>query len=665
MDVQTKYPSFPGIVPRRLIVLVHAFAAVFLLTTCGYAGDKTDRVSSFPDASQNTLAVLAPDSVSSGDPRLTVWLDAASEEGLHALAVRDSDLEADMGHYAGVILPDGLHVTASDALLATLKAYVQSGGNLMLVYDGATMLPGGGFAARSRLSDLVGIDYAIHGSTKVDVTRRAGFWGTAAVMDALEIPPGKAMPAAPDLNTSGQEQLASLASENPIAQAEVSSSPLRPAYYTMDTYSYGHVAYTSFVTQGTYAGEKLLQSEAGLVAGFERHGKGSVLFVNLPLGYLALRTDALLLHGFLHYFSQQIGLPSLAAVPDGVGGVVLNWHLCAGDSQSGLPLLEKLGFFEQGPYSFHFTAGPDRDKIGDGMGMDLANNLEMQRWVHFLEKRGNAIGNHGGWAHNVFGLNLNEDNEADFRHYLELNTAAVEKVAGHPIREYSAPQGNHPTWVTRWLDEHGFVGYYFTGDTGLGPTRTYRNGQRSNPWAFPVATLGKAASLEDMHFSRVPDAEVTAWLRGMSDFVSRQRVSRLIYMHPPGAKYYPDALRSWLSKTGDLKQRGVFRWYTMSGLADFLNARQQVQWQAARSRDGKSLLITATHPRSLEHQTWFLPREAYDRPRVLAGGAHIEKQADRWIIIADDGNRLVFSARLHTLHLERLHEASPEGRTPF
>lgn len=631
------------------MVLVHAFGAVLMLCTFGYGGGKIDRVSSFAEGAEDTLAVLTPDSVSSVDPRLTVWLDAASEEGLHAVAIRDSDLEAGTRHYAGVILADGLHLTASDALLAALQAYVHSGGNLMLVYDSGTMMPGGRPAARSRFSDLVGVDYALHDSPRDDVTRRAGIWGRLAVMDALGIPPGKAMPAPQDLTTTGQEQVASLASANPIGQAEVLSSPLRPAYYTVDTYAYGHIAYTSFVTKGTYAGEKLLQSAAGLVAGFERHGRGSVLFVNLPLGYLALRTDALLLYGFLHYFSQQIGLPFLAAVPDGLGGLVLNWHLCAGDSQPALLVLEKLGFFEQGPYSFHFTAGPDRDKIGDGLGMDLPNNPEMQRWIHFLEKRGNAIGNHGGWAHNVFGFNVNEDNEAEFRHYLELNTEAVERVTGHAIREFSAPQGNLPKWVTRWLDEHGFVGYYFTGNTGLGPSRPYRDGQRSNQaqWSFPIASLGKAASLEDMHFSHVPDAEVAAWLRDMSDFVSRQRVSRLIYMHPPGANYYPDALLSWLSKTAELQQRGVFRWYTMSGLADFLNARQQVEWRAGRSRDRKTLLITATHSRSLAHQTWFLPREMYERPQILAGNARIVKQPDRWIIIAGDGSRLAFSARLH------------------
>jgi hypothetical protein len=206
-----------------------------------------------------------------------------------------------------------------------------------------------------------------------------------------------------------------------------------------------------------------------------------------------------------------------------------------------MPSLERIGFFDQGPYSFHLTAGPDRDKPGDGLGMDIRNNPVMQRWVHVIEQHGSTIGDHGGWIHNYFGLNVNEDNEAEFEKYLELNNQALEAVTGHPIREYSAPVGTHPKWVTHWLEAHGFLAYYFTGDTGMAPTKVYRDGTRTDHtiWAFPICNLGKAASLEDMHFSGVPEAEVGAWLRGMSEFVTHQRVSRLVYAHPPCASFYP------------------------------------------------------------------------------------------------------------------------------
>jgi len=48
-------------------------------------------------------------------------------------------------------------------------------------------------------------------------------------------------------------------------------------------------------TSGKYSGKVLFQSTNGLVAGQSSYQKGSVLFVNLPLGYLKGNTDGLML----------------------------------------------------------------------------------------------------------------------------------------------------------------------------------------------------------------------------------------------------------------------------------------------------------------------------------------------------------------------------------
>jgi len=135
---------FHRILRRGAEVTLPAVGLIFLFCTAGYAAaGKIDQVSSISAQSEDTLVVLTADSVSAADPRLTVWLDTAAEEGLHAVAIRDPDLQAGERHYVGVVVPDGLHLVASDELLATLHAYVQSGGNLMLVYDSGTLTPGG------------------------------------------------------------------------------------------------------------------------------------------------------------------------------------------------------------------------------------------------------------------------------------------------------------------------------------------------------------------------------------------------------------------------------------------------------------------------------------------------------------------------------------------
>src|SRR5581483_11928878 len=219
----------------------------------------------------------------------------------------------------------------------------------------------------------------------------------------------------------------------------------------IDTYYYGHVPYASFVNRGKYDGDILLRSIPGLVAGYRRSGQGSVLYVNLALGSLARRTDALLLHGFLHYFGVRSGLPTLASVPDGTGGLVLNWHLDSNAALKPMETLKAIGFYDQGPFSYHLTAGPDRDTAGDHLGLDVPHNQRIQEWIKFLLARGNTIGDHGGWIHNYFGAHLTEEDKS-FELYLKLNTQALEAVTGKPIVEYSAPVGNHPKWVTQWLE---------------------------------------------------------------------------------------------------------------------------------------------------------------------------------------------------------------------
>ena len=57
------------------------------------------------------------------------------------------------------------------------------------------------------------------------------------------------------------------------------------------------------------------------------------------------------------------------SVPDGVGGLVLNWHV---DSNAAIKPLQEMSswtLMQQGPYSIHITAGPDAGKAGDTEGL--------------------------------------------------------------------------------------------------------------------------------------------------------------------------------------------------------------------------------------------------------------------------------------------------------
>jgi hypothetical protein len=584
----------------------------------------------------DTLLLLLPDGVSSTTPLVTEWLDAAGEEGLHLKAIHDSEFLNPLAtnHARGVILPDQLHRSANDVLIGELYRYVRAGGDLMVVYDACTWDLNGRFPpGDSRLSALVGVRYGMYDVYKTATMAPAQVTGTSAAMREIGIPPGSFVP----VKANGR-----LALWHAISQREEDSS------FAFATYEYGAVDYPVFRTQGDFDGEVLLRSKRGIAAGYRREEQGHVLFVNLPLGYLASRTDGLLLHCFLHFFAiKKIGLPSLATVPDGVGGLVFNWHIDARSSLRPLKTLVDAGVFDRGRFSVHFTAGPDVDSFGDHKGLDVLHNPESQKWIHYLQAHGQVIGSHGGWIHNYFGYHVSDNNENEFEQYLVMNKEALERIAGTPIREYSAPVGNHPAWVTRWLERNGFVAYYFAGDGGMGPTRVYREGRRdqSQIWAFPILHMGKEASLEEMGFDDVPIPAVRDWLLAITHFTVREHVARLVYAHPFGAERFFPTLTTWLDNAGALEKLGQFRWYTMTDLAEFLNQRDQVRWNVLDTGQEK-IRLTASHPKTLNHQTWMFPQAYYRDPQVLAGKATVRAQDNNIFITAGDCKRLEVALRL-------------------
>lgn len=619
---------------RTKYVYLAILAPLLLFVTVGYVL----RVEGAPVAGADTLLLLLPDAVDSSTPAVREWLDAASEEGLHVEPIHDSEFLNPLSnlHAIGIILPDQIHRSANDVLIGELYRYVRGGGNLMLVYDACTWDLNGRFPpGDSRLSALAGVHYGLYDLYHAATMEPAQVTGTAAAMRELGIPPGSFVP----VDGAGK-----LARWRPVAERENTDNQ-----YAFATYQYGNVEYPVFRTVGDFDGETLLRSKRALAAGYRHEELGQVLFVNLPLGYLASRTDGLLLHSFLHFFGvRMLGLPYLASVPDGVGGLVFNWHIDARSSLRPLKTLADAGVFDRGRFSVHFTAGPDVDAFGDHKGLDVLHDAEAQKWIHYLVAHGQEIGSHGGWIHNYFGYHLSDTNESEFEPYLAMNKDALERVSGTRITEYSAPLGNHPAWVTRWLERNGIVAYYFTGDAGLGPTRVYRDAQRDGPdiWAFPILHMGKEASLEEMGFDDVPIAEVRDWLLAVTDFSVREHTARLVYTHPYGAERFFGTLRTWLDNASALQTEGRFRWYTMTELAGFLKHRESVHWTLLHDMAGK-VTLHASDPKTLVHQTWVFPQDYYDNARVVEGHATVRMQDGMILVTAGDGRELSVELRVH------------------
>ena len=664
-----------------------------------------------PDA--GLLLLLVPNDQLLSSPMVTAWVDAASEIGvrLHVISDRQfRNLGAAALNYAGLILPDQLHAVADNALLQSIRDYTQAGGHTLLVHDFGTLMLNFNLKPvyaipKSRLSDLAGVDYALYDALREKSTALGSIAATRSTLRELQVPPGKSSPyIAPSLSGSGSTTLASseatqtqkittpadvlsLNSAQLTQYAPANAPPeANEALESYSGYLLGNLIYSSFVTHGTYTGAALaVSAEAGLVAGLHKFGKGQVLFVNLPLTYLKVaRTDGLLMHGFLRYFAHNVlQMAHLSAVPNGVAGLTLNWHLDSFFAQQPTLNLEKLGVFDEGPFSIHMTTGPDAIAVGDGRGWNLNNNPEAQQILRRFAKKGHAVGSHGGWNHDYYGLNANESNSSNFLPYLELNTSAIERAVSHTLRgymgfesptpvgmhsfllpmhqklkltvdgalgpllrEYSPPVGNNPLWAMDWLEQEGVVGVYFAGHTGMGPTRQYREGQLRNPgmWMFPVTPFRRYATFEEFQTARTPKTATQDWYRSSVDFAIDHNTTRMIYMHPNGANVWPDVLLDLLAYA-KAKGEQQFKWYTMTRLADFMTARMDVTWTEQRDAGGLSN-FAISHASSLDEMVLLLPKARYaDKPVSADGSATVAEQGANWTVRTGNNRQASFSAR--------------------
>ena len=707
---------------RAFVSTLLAVVTLLSVSACTESADTRNptlnsrQVSTSDFASQpdpGLLLLLIPQGQRLTDPLVTAWLDAASEIGVRMQPITDrqfKNLGAAALKYAGLILPDQLYVVADNALLKAIRDYTQAGGHTLLVYDFGTLALDFNLKPiypipKSRLSDLAGVNYALYDTMREKSTVVGSIAATRSTLRELQVPPGKSSPyiAPSDLangtatsansNSSGSLNLVTPANVLSLNNAQMtrylpsnSSTENTEALESYSGYLLGNLIYPSFVTHGTFTGTALaVSAEAGLVAGLNKVGLGQVLFVNLPLTYLKVaRTDGLLMHGFLRYFAHNVlQMAHLSAVPNAVAGLTLNWHLDSFFAQQPTLNLEQLGVFDEGPFSIHMTTGPDAVTTGDGKGWNLNDNQQAQQILQRFAKKGHAIGSHGGWNHDYYGLHANESNSGKFLPYLELNTSAIEHAvsygirgylgfesptpAGMPsvllpmhqrlkstvdrnfgplLREYSPPVGNNPLWAMDWLEQNGVIAAYFAGHTGMGPTRQYREGKLRNGsmWMFPVTPFRRYATFEEFQTARTPKQATQDWYRSSVDFAIDHNTTRMIYMHPNGANVWPDVLLDLLAYA---KAKGdkQFKWYTMTRLADFMTARQDVQWIEQLDANGWSK-FGINHSSSLKEMVWLLPKSRYtDLPVSADGSVTVSDQGPHWAVRAGNTRLASFTAK--------------------
>jgi hypothetical protein len=575
-----------------------------------------------PPSSLNSAVLLIPDDATRQQPVTQAWLDAAHEEGMQITILTDNQFiqaRANGTPISGVILPDSVHARASQILVSTLHHYVEEGGQLLISFDAGLLdAQSGAYAAdTSRFSDLTGVRYGLYASLRDQTlglgTVNANRTGAAK----LAIQPGKL-----DFEDESEE-----------ASGELT------------TYGYTSLRYNYYRTRPLGRPAIWIQSETDdTLVSVNRFGRGQVLFANLPLGYLKTRTDSYLLHRIVSFFNtEMMAAPLFSSVPNGMGGMVLNLHIDSNAAEKPLAHLEDAGWFNDGPFSLHVTAGPDAFEVGDHLGLNIPQNPAMQKFLARQYAKGHEVGSHGGWNHNLFGLRVNEDNQSQFEKYLELNHQSISSVINTSVSSYSAPMGNQPRWVTAWLKAHGFKGYYSTSDSGLGPTRSYIQGhsESNSPlWTFPISNFGRIATLDELEGHGFKEAEIHGFITQLLQYVSDQHVARLFYFHPASSNDYATTLTTLKSVAADLKRQRKFQWYTMAQLSDFLNARDTVQWSIQNDRTTDRHSLDAHSAKSLNTMTWIFQKKRVHDLRVTHGQARIQLQDDRWLVTAQDCDTL-------------------------
>ncbi|MES2207878.1 MAG: hypothetical protein V4525_13925 [Pseudomonadota bacterium] len=560
----------------------------------------------------DTILFLIPDTAQVTDPKITVWLDAAKEEGLHLQTITDTaflQLGTNSKQYVGLIIPDQVHMQASDSIITAVDSYVSQGGKLMLVYDAGVLTPQGAFSTpKSRFSKLAGVDYSLYEELRDSTIGMGSITALQSTWRALRVPPGKSM----------LYPTANAAAADPV--------------HGLTSYYYGFLNYPSFVTRGTYTGQSFITSPSfGLIAGINTYNKGKVLFINTPLGYLkGYGTDGLLLHSFLHYFAVDlIQLPYFSALPLGIAGMVINIHTDCGNSLADIQTLDNAKLWDSGPFSIDFTGGPDCISWGDKGGLNVNGDVTTQKWIKYFISKGHEVGAHGGWIHDYYGENVSEANQKTiipgtsytFNDLLTLNKSAVEAVGGKKVREYSAPQGNTPNWSIQWLEDNGVVGYYSLGNTGSAPTHYYNQGKlfQKKIWAHPLTPYGLYATVEEFAENGITPTEASKWTVELVDFAVKQRTSRMIYFHEPGITGSAADGVSYLSVMQNMLTRARqhnasrFRWYTMTQLSDFMTARERTNWSVSLLSDG-NLQFSAKADFNITQQTWVWPKSRYAMP---------------------------------------------------
>lgn len=426
-----------------------------------------------------------------------------------------------------IIFPDTLAQILPRDITFWVTEYLRYGGDVAIVFDAGTKHFKNRFLKQTVFSDLLGLNYLLYSTIENPNEAYLNAYirfSDAGCAQAFQIPPGK------------------VDEENFLCG-----------------YSYGKLIYPVsrvWTDPGFSAADVKAEAVAENGDTFpvlvDQTKFGShLLYVNLPLGQLKSRSDDLPLRAIMRAFLfDKVRVPHLVNTPEGLGGLVFNWHIDWSEDWRALRFLIDGHFFPRGlRFSLHNTAGPFTDRPGDGLGFDACG-----RGRSLLKEvlPYGTLGSHGGWGHNWFASRIADGSfsEEQIETYVRKNNECLENVSGYPVTEYSAPNGLHPQpMMTRILERNGIEAYYYTGDSGSAPNRTFYQGEMVSDRliAFPVLPFGKNASFFEINRAKIPAEALREWFDSLIRYLVGNRSIRLVYSHPYDVEpYYPREVKRFL-----------------------------------------------------------------------------------------------------------------------
>lgn len=546
------------------------------------------------------------------------YASVLEEEGIpfdlvSSSALMASDPKMVARNHPAIIFPDGVARRLSEDLELWTRSYLKHGGNIAVIFDAGSYSYAMAYKAVPLFTSLTGINYLL------SMERKEKSFATASIRfkdkesaELFQIPPGK-LNKKLDICGYGYESLEYQVNLNRLAKE---TEPDR-----------------------IYANAVLKDGLEIPALTIRKHGKGKVMYVNLPLGGLkTFGTDDLMPRAILRTFLfDEVGIIHLANTPKAKAGFIFNWHIDNNTEWVNIPHFAEINYLRESmPASFHITAGDFAAYPSDGIGFQACDTKEGRLTVKIAEKYG-EIGSHGGWRHDWFAFAIRDGklNPQQIEHYIKMNNDCLEKVTGKKVVEYSAPVGVHPQpLVTQILVKHGVFAYYFTGDSGSGPNRSFAKGKMvsKKAIAFPIMPFRTLASFHEMHEKHITAEELTDWLIGTVDYSVRNGTVRMVYSHLYDLANYPEYHQSFealLAHLEKLQEENKLIIAPMRYFAEYLLKFLKTKHSYFKTKDGMRIAIY--NPEKLADISVAVPKKRF-RIKNGAGLKIIKEDKDYFYV---------------------------------